>query len=70
MKEIYEKLQKGILTPSQNLESKIKKIEEMEDKINAFITIDFENARKRAIEAHVIFIPSTAILSFTAITKP
>lgn len=50
MKEVYEKLQKGVLTPSQNLESKIKKIKEMEDKINAFITIDFENARKRARE--------------------
>ena len=50
MKEIYEKLQKGVLTPSQNLDEKIRKIEETEDKINAFITIDFENARKRASE--------------------
>jgi aspartyl-tRNA(Asn)/glutamyl-tRNA(Gln) amidotransferase subunit A len=50
MKEIYEKLQNGVITPLQNLEEKIKRIKEKESEINAFITIDIENARKRAKE--------------------
>jgi aspartyl-tRNA(Asn)/glutamyl-tRNA(Gln) amidotransferase subunit A len=50
MKEVHEKLKKGLLTPSQNLEIKIKKIKENEDKISAFISLDFEGSRKRAAE--------------------
>ncbi len=50
MKETHEKLQKGILKPSENLELKIKKIEENEGKIHAFINIYLEEARKRAEE--------------------
>lgn len=50
MRELVEKIKNGDLLPSEHLEEIIEIIEEKEPTLKAYITLDFEGARKRAKE--------------------
>ncbi len=50
IEELLRKLRSGEITPTEHVETIIEAIEEKDEKINAFISTDFEAARKRAKE--------------------